>query len=171
MEGAVVMSDKTNVSDGQRAASDPLAGQAADARYKSFNETADPWKVIGTLGYGDDRTMVSTVERVILDADPSQYPGFEDKLLKSAADPTCTEAGYGFVCRLLALIASPKSVAALKGKLTSDNEVVAHLTRMAIEQVPGTEADAALREAAGQAKGGRVAAGLAGAVAARARPL
>ncbi len=162
------MSDKTNVSDGQRAASDPLAGQAADARYKSFNETADPWKVIGTLGYGDDRTMVSTVERVILDADPSQYPGFEDKLLKIAADPTCTEAGYGFVCRLLGLIASPKSVTALKDKLANENEVVAYLTRMAIEQVPGTEADAALREAAGKAKG-REAVGLAGALATRAR--
>ena len=55
------MSEKSTVSDGQRAASDPLAGQAADARYKSFNETADPWKVIGTLAYGEDRTMVSTV--------------------------------------------------------------------------------------------------------------
>jgi hypothetical protein len=161
------VSEKTNVSDGQRAASDPLAGQAADARYKSFNTTADPWQVIGTLGYGDDRTMVSTVERVILDADPSQYLGFEGKLLKIAADPACTEAGYGFVCRLLALIASPKSVAALKSKLTSDSEAVAFLTRMAIERVPGDEATAALREAAGKLKG-REAQGCAGAVAVRA---
>jgi hypothetical protein len=161
------MSDKTNVSDGQRAASDPLAGQAADARYKGFNETADPWKVIGTLAYGEDRTMVSTVERTVLDADPSQYPGFEEKLLKIATDPACTEAGYGFVCRLLGLIASPKSVAALKGKLADASEPVAFLTRLVIEQVPGAEADAALREAAGTAKG-RTAEGLAGAVAARA---
>ena len=162
------MSEKTNVSDGKRAASDPLAGVKEDPRYKRFNETADPWKVVGTLGYGDDRTMVSTIERVILDADPSQYPGFEDKLLKIAADPACTEAGYGFVCRLLALVASPKSVAALKDKLVGGNEVIAYLTRMAIEQVPGTEADAVLREAAGKAKG-REAAGLAGALATRAR--
>lgn len=160
------MAEKTNVTDGQRAASDPLAGQAADARYKSFNETADPWKVIGTLAYGEDRTLVSTVERVVLDADPSQYPGFEEKLLKVATDPACTEAGYGFACRLLSLIASPKSVAALKGKLAGGNEVVAFLTRMVVERVPGAEADAALREAAGQAKG-REAAGLAGAVKAR----
>lgn len=164
------MSEKTTVSDGKRAASDPLAGQAADARYKKFNETADPWKVIGTLAYGEDRTMVSTVERVILDADPSQYPGFEEKLLKIAVDPACTEAGYGFVCRLLSLIASPKSVAALKDKLASGNEVVAHLTRLAIEQVPGAEADAALRAAAGKVKG-REAAGFAGAMAMRERSL
>lgn len=162
------MSEKTNVSDGQRAASDPLAGQAADARYKSFNETADPWKVIGALGHGEDRTMVSTVERVILDADPAQYPGFEEKLLKIAADPKCTEAGYGFVCRLLGLIASPKSVAALKGRLADADEQVAFATRMVVEQVPGAEADAALSEAAGKAKG-RVAEGLKGAVAARGR--
>lgn len=162
------MSDETNAADGKRAVGDPLAGQAADARYKSFNETADPWKVIGTLEYGEDRTMVSTLERVIQDADPSQYPGFEDKLLKIAADPKCTEAGYGFVCRLLSLIASPKSVVVLKDKLVSENEVVAYLTRLALEQVPGTEADAALREAAGKAKG-RTAEGLAGAVAVRGR--
>jgi hypothetical protein len=161
------MSEKTTVTDGKRAASDPLAGLKEDVRYKGFNETADPWKVIGTLGYGEDRTMVSTVERVVLDADPSQYPGFEEKLLKIAVDPACTEAGYGYACRLLSLIASPKSVAALKGKLAGGNEVVAFLTRMVVERVPGAEADAALREAAGLAKG-REAAGLAGAVAARA---
>jgi len=164
------MGEKTTVTDGLRAASDPLAGQAVDARYKSFNETADPWKVIGTIEYGGDRTMVSTIERVVLDADPSQYAGFEDKLLKIATDPACTEAGYGFVCRLLSLIASPKSVAALKSKLTGENEVIAYLTRLVIERVPGAEADAALREAAGKAKG-REAAGLAGAVAARTRSL
>jgi hypothetical protein len=160
------MSEKTTVSDGKRAASDPLAGLKEDPRYKRFNETADPWKVIGTLAYGEDRTLVSTVERVVLDADPSQYPGFEEKLLKIAADPACTEAGYGFVCRLLALIASPKSVAALKARLADENETVAFLTRLAIEQVPGAEAEAALRAAAGLAKG-RTAEGLAGAVASR----
>lgn len=160
------MSEKTNVSDGKRAASDPLAAVKADPRYQKFNETADPWKVIGTLAYGEDRTMVSTIERVILDADPSQYAGFEEKLLKIAVDPACTEAGYGFVCRLLSLIASPKSVSALKDKLLSGNDTVAFLTRLVVERVPGAEADAALREAAGKAKG-REAAGIAGAVSLR----
>ncbi|GEM_PF-1114472 len=162
------MSEKTNVSDGKRAASDPLAGQAADARYKSFNQSADPWRVIGALNYGDDRTMASTIERMILDADPSQYPGFEDKLLKCVSDPACTEAGYGFVCRLLALIASDKSVSALKDRLTGDNEVIAYLTRMAIEQVPGEEAAVALSVAAGKLKG-RESEGCVGAVAVRNR--
>jgi hypothetical protein len=161
------MSDKKKESGEKRAASDPLAGLKEDPRYKAFKETADPWKVIGTLGYGEDRTMASTVERVVLDADPSQYPGFEEKLLKIATDPACTEAGYGFVCRILSLVASPKSVAALKGRLADANEQVAFLTRLVIERVPGAEADAALREAAGQAKG-RTAEGLAGAVAMRA---
>ena len=160
------MSDKTQVSDGKRAATDPLAGQAADARYKGFNASADPWKVIGTLQYGEDRTLASTVERVVLDADASQYPGFEKKLLALATDPACTEAGYGFICRILSLIASPASVAALKDRLTDDNEVKAYLTRMVIEQVPGDEALAALREAAGRVKG-RETEGLIGAVKAR----
>lgn len=125
-------------------------------------------EVIGTLQYGADRTMVSTIERVIQDADVSQYPGFEKKLLAIATGPECTEAGYGFVCRMLALIASPVSVAALKGRLTDRNEVIAFLSRLVIQQVPGDEAMAALREAAGKMQG-REAAGLAGAVALRAR--
>ena len=45
---------------------------------------------------------------------------------------------------------------------------MAFATRMVVEQVPGAEADAALSEAAGKAKG-RVAEGLKGAVAARGR--
>ncbi len=162
------MAGKTSESDGRRAASDPLAGLKEDPRYKAFKETADPWKVIGALEYGEDRTMASTVERLVLDADPSQYPGFEEKLLKIATDPGCTEAGYGFVCRILSLIASPKSVAALKGRLADENEQIAFLTRLVVEQVPGPEADAALSAAAGAAKG-RVAEGLAGAVKVRAR--
>lgn len=160
------MSDTKKDSGEKRAASDPLAGQKNDPRDKKFNETPDPWKVIGTLGYGEDRTMASTLERVVLDADPSQYPGFEEKLLKIATDPACTETGYGFVCRILSLIASAKSVAALKEKLTDKNEVVAFLTRMVIERVPGAEAEDALREAAGKAQG-REAEGLAGAIRAR----
>ena len=162
------MREKTTVEEGQRAASDPLAGQAADARYKQFNESADPWRVIGTLGYGDDRTLVSTLERIVLDADPAQYAGFEEKLLKIALDPACTEAGFGFVCRLLGWIASPKSVAALRPRLSEGSETARFFARLVIEQVPGPEADAALREAAGRVEG-REAAGLAGAAALRSR--
>jgi hypothetical protein len=149
--------------DEQRAANDPLAGVAPDQRQSAFKKSADPWVEIGRVEYGADRTMVSTVERVILDSDTSQYPGFEKKLLKVATDKSCTECGYGFICRLLALIGSDESVDALKEKLTSSSEPVAHMTRVVIQSVGSSKALAALKEAQPKMKG-REAEGVAGAI-------
>ncbi len=147
----------------KRAASDPLAGVKPDQRQGAFRRTPDPWAEIGRVEYGGDRTLVSTVERVILDADASQYAGFEKRLLKAAVADDCTECGYGFICRLLALIGSEASVDALKGKLTDSGEAVAHMTRLVIQSVGGARALAALKEAQPHMKG-REAEGTAGAV-------
>jgi len=149
--------------DGKRAASDPLAGIKSSDRKDKFNWTADPWVVIGTVEYGGDRTMVSTVERVILDADVSQYPGFEKRLLEVATKKSCTECGYGFICRLLALIGSDVSVDALKDNLLSEREPVSHMTRVVIESVGSAKALAALKAAQPKVKG-REATGIAGAI-------
>lgn len=149
--------------DGERAASDPLAGIKSSERKDKFNWSADPWVEIGRVEYGADRTMVSTVERVILDADASQYVGFEERLLKVATDPSCTECGYGFICRLLALIGSDTSVATLKDKLLSASEPISHMTRLVIESVGSERSLAALKAALPQVKG-REAEGIAGAV-------
>ncbi|MDA3924416.1 MAG: hypothetical protein PF904_06945 [Kiritimatiellae bacterium] len=149
--------------DGVRAASDPLAGIKSSDRKKKFNWTADPWVVIGTVEYGGDRTMVSTVERVILDADVSQYPGFEKRLLKVATSKSCTECGYGFICRLLGLIGSDVSVDALKDNLLSKSESICHMSRVVIENVGSAKALAALKAAQPQVKG-REKIGIAGAI-------
>ncbi|MFO7936074.1 MAG: hypothetical protein R6V06_00475 [Kiritimatiellia bacterium] len=149
--------------DAKRATSDPLAGVTPDKRKSAFKKSPDPWIEIGRLEYGEDRTMVSTVERVILDADASQYPGFEKRLLKTATADSCTECSYGFICRLLALIASDVSVDALKGRLASSSEPVAHMTRMVIQGVGSARALAALKEALPEMKG-REAEGVAGAI-------
>jgi hypothetical protein len=152
-----------NMADDKRAANDPLAGVKPDQRQSAFKRTADPWVEIGRVIYGGDRTMVSTVERVVLDADTSQYPGFEKKLLNVATASECTECGYGFICRLLALIGSDKSVDTLKAKLQDSSEVIAHSTRMVLEGVGSAKALAALKAAQSDIKG-REAEGVAGAI-------
>ncbi len=149
--------------DEKRAANDPLAGVKPDQRNSAFKKTPDPWVEIGKIEYGADRTMVSTVERVILDSDASQYPGFEKRLLDVATSDTCTECSYGFICRLLALIGSDVSVDALKDKLTSSSEPVAHMTRVVIQSVGSSKALAALKEAQPKMKG-RESEGVAGAI-------
>jgi hypothetical protein len=151
------------MADEKRAASDPLAGVKPDQRQGAFRKTPDPWVEIGRVEYGGDRTMVATVERVILDADASQYAGFEKRLLKTALAAGCTECGYGFICRLLALIGSDASIDALKGRLTESDGAAAHMTRLVIQSIGGARALAALREAQSQMKG-REAEGAAGAI-------
>ncbi len=149
--------------DGQRAASDPLAGVKSSERKDKFNWSADPWVEIGRMEYGADRTMVSTVERVVLDADVSQYAGFEKRLLKVAGEKSCTECGYGFICRLLALIGSDASVEALQEKLLSESEAISHMTRVVFESIGSAKAVAALKAALPKVKG-READGIAGAL-------
>ena len=149
--------------DAKRAASDPLAGVKPDQRKSAFKKTPDPWVEIGKVEYGSDRTMVSTVERVVLDSDTSQYPGFEKRLLKVATSSSCTECSYGYICRLLALIGSDVSVDTLKGKLTSSSEPIAHMSRVVIQSVGSAKALAALKEVQPEMKG-REAEGVAGAI-------
>ena len=161
--GSINNGEKLMAKDAKRAASDPLAGVTPDKRKSAFKKTPDPWVEIGKVEYGADRTMVSTVERVILDADTSQYPGFEKRLLKIATSSSCTECSYGYICRLLALIGSDVSVDALKSKLTSSSEPIAHMTRVVIQSIDSAKALAALKEAQPNAKG-REAEGIAGGI-------
>jgi hypothetical protein len=61
----------------KRADSDLLKNVPADKRYDWFKESPDPWREIARLEFGADHTFASTIHTLVLDADPSQYPGFE----------------------------------------------------------------------------------------------
>lgn len=152
------------MADDKRAASDPLKNQEPDSRMDEFKKAPDPWKEVAKLEHSGDRTAASTLQTLILDADPAQYPMLEKKLLDLLADKACSALGADFACRMLRLVGTAASVPALS-KLLAD-EKTADSARYALQLIPGAEADAALRAAMGTLKG-TAKAGLIGTLSAR----
>lgn len=148
----------------KRAASDPLKGASAGERTNWFKEAPDRWKEVAKMKWGGDRSMSCELATVIKDADVSQWPGLEKKLLGVLASKDCTEVARGWVCRMLRLIGSESCVDALKPMLTDARQ--ADWARYALEVIPGAKVDAALQEALGKLDGDAKQ-GLEGTIAAR----
>jgi hypothetical protein len=152
------------MADDKRAANDPLKNAEPNPRLDEFSKSPEPWSEIAKLEWGGDRTHASTIQTRITDADVSQYPALEKKLLAVLADKNCTEVARDFVCRMLRLVGSSACVPAL-AKLLED-EKSADNARYALQTIPGFEVDAALRAALTILKG-RAKAGLIGTLSAR----
>lgn len=148
----------------KRASSDPLKNEGASKRYSWYKTTPDRWKEVAKMDWGTDRSMASELETVIKDADTSQWPSFEKKLLKVLATINCSAASREFVCRMFRLIGSPACVPALTPMLFDPK--LADQARYALETIPGTKVDAVLNAALGRLKGDAKI-GLAGTIAAR----
>lgn len=116
------------------------------------------------MDWGTDRSMASELETVIKDADASQWPEFEKKLLEVLAAPKRSAAASDFVCRMLRLIGSSACVSALAPMLANSKQ--ADQARYALEQIPGAEVDAALNSALKKLTG-NAKIGLEGTIAAR----
>jgi hypothetical protein len=127
-------------------------------------ETPDPWKLCATLEYGGDRSFAAAVERLVVQTTPANWPKLEDQLLATLAVPGCTDAGRAFLCKMLGLVGSAKSVSALAALLR--HEKTADAARLALELIPGPEASAALRDALPSLPS-RAKAGLVGSISAR----
>jgi hypothetical protein len=127
-------------------------------------QTPDPWKLCATLEYGGDRSYATAVEQLLVQTAPKDWPKIEQQLLTTLALPECTTAGRAFLCRMLALVGSARSVTALAA-LVRDSRT-ADAARTALEVIPGPEASAALRNAL-TALPGPAKAGLIGSIAAR----
>jgi hypothetical protein len=108
-------------------------------------ETPDPWELCARLQYGGDRSFASSVEHLVVQTVPNDWPKAEARLLAALALPDATDAGRAFVCRMLALIGSAASVPALANLLLDPK--TADAARGALEGIPGPEAVAALRDA------------------------
>jgi hypothetical protein len=152
------------MADEKRAASDPLKNAEPNPRLTEFSKSPEPWAEMAKMEWGGDRTHASTIQTLIMDADVSQYPTFEKKLLAVLADQQATAAAQDFVCRMLRLVGSAAGVPAL-AKLLAD-EKTADCARYALQAIPGAEADTALRAALGALKG-KAKAGLIGTLSAR----
>ena len=149
----------------KRAASDPLKNADADPRMDDFKKSPDPWQEAAKMEFGGDRTFASGLQTLIFDADPSQYPALEKKVLGILQDPACTAARRDFACRMLALIGSESALPVLVPLLQNDK--TSDVARYALENIPGTAVDAALNGALSKLTG-RARDGLVGTLAARA---
>lgn len=110
-----------------------------------FTATPDPWREIVALDYEGDRTFASTVNRMVVSAEPAQHVAMEAKLLEALAQPALTEAGRLFVCRMLGLIGTAKCVTAVAPLLAGER--TAHAARLALDSIADARVDAAYREA------------------------
>ena len=143
----------------------PAAYQARNSdRYSNAGATPDPWVECAKLTYGADRSFAWTVREQVIATPPEGFGRVEEKLLKALATPGRTDAGLAFLCQMLALVASAKSVPVLAPLLRVD--ATADAARYALERVAGPEADAAFRAALG-ALTGNAKAGLIGSLAVR----
>ena len=126
------------------------AARSAD-RKSNAGSTPDPWEACTRLDHGGDRSFAWSVREQVIDSGPEDRARIEDQLLKSLALPGLTDAGRAFLCQMLALVASVKSVpvlaALLKDPKASDD------ARYAVQQIAGAEAAAALRDALGSLSG------------------
>jgi hypothetical protein len=139
------------------------AARSADRR-SSAGSTPDPWNECAKLEYGGDRSFAWSVREQVIDSPTEERGQIEARLLKSLAQPGCTEAGRAFLCQMLAMVGSAKSVPVLAPLLRDPKSTES--ARYALQPIPGAEVSAALREALGAASGAAKA-GLIGSIAMR----
>jgi len=121
------------------------------ARDEWFTATPDPWSEIALLQYGGDRTFASTVNRMVINAEPAQRPAMEAKLLNVLGRPELTDAGRAFVCRMLGLIGTEVCVPAVVPLLAQDS--TADDARLALDSIADPKIDEAYRAALGKLHG------------------
>lgn len=125
-------------------------------KYSSAGATPDPWEQCARLDYGDDRSFATAVRTQVLSAPAEQRGRIEERLLACLAAPGAKPAGVAFVCQMLALVGTAKSVPAL-ARLIGE-AATTEPARCALEAIPGNESAAALRNAltnvSGAAKAG-----------------
>lgn len=153
------------MSEKKRSTPDSADEDARNADRKSnAGKTPDPWEECARIEYGGDRSFAWTVREQVINTPPEDRARIEERLLKSLAQPLATDAGRAFLCQMLALVGSVKSVPAL-GRLLRDPKST-ESARYALQPIPGPEVDAALRGALG-ALTGPAKAGLIGSIAVR----
>ena len=116
-----------------------------------FTTTPDPWREVARLEFGGDRTFASTIDRMVVNAEPAQRPALEAKLLELLARPELTDAARQFVCRMLGVIGSKACVPAVAALLTDDR--TADDARRALDFVTDASVDEAYRAALGKLSG------------------
>ena len=107
---------------------------------------------VKTYDWGQSRLALTEVSDIIKEALSSpEKLGEIEKSLIGVLESDATYAGKQFVCRQLSIIGTEQSVSALAKMLT--NEEYSDMARYALERIPGSAVDVALREALPKASG------------------
>ncbi|MDT8302396.1 MAG: ThuA domain-containing protein [Sedimentisphaerales bacterium] len=107
---------------------------------------------VKTYDWGQSRLALTEVSDIIKKAhsSPVELKGIEKSLLGVLTSDS-TRAGKQFVCRELSIIGTGQSVSVLANMLT--DEETSDMARYALERIPGTAVDEALRGALRKANG------------------
>ena len=114
-------------------------------RMSAAGATPDPWEESAHLEYGGDRSFTSVVRAQVVGSSAAQRASVEERLLKALASPRRTDAGLAFLCEMLGLVGSSATATALAPLLADPK--TSESARLALERIPGPEADAAFRTA------------------------
>jgi len=127
-----------------------FAGSAANAAVdiNEFGQLLDKAK---TYDYGKSRSDLVKIGNMIVEASGKPEIKEIEKRLDAFLKTGATYAAKDFVCRKLSVIGTEASVPVLAPMLT--NEQYSDMARYALERIPGTAVDEALREALPKASG------------------
>ncbi len=132
------------------AGAEPPAANPAES--VNVPSALDPYAAAVTAyTIGADRQPLASVEEIIRKTPPSQYPEIERWLLARFQDPQATSDAKEFVCRALQRIASARAIPVLAPLLPDKH--FSQFALCALQQVPESAVDDALREAAAKSAG------------------
>ncbi|OGV67022.1 MAG: hypothetical protein A2283_01220 [Lentisphaerae bacterium RIFOXYA12_FULL_48_11] len=124
----------------------------AAGRYSvAADQAADTWASVAKYEFGASRTNLYAIEEEVRSAPAKKYGQYEEKILALLNTPGATYEAKDFACRMLRVVGSEKCVPVLAPLLT--DEKMAHMARYAIQGLPFSSVDEALRSALGKAKG------------------
>jgi type 1 glutamine amidotransferase len=127
----------------------PIVSSGKGAEMAALQELLEKVK---TYDWGQSRLALTEVSEIIKKAHSSSAElGKIEKSLLGVLTADSTRAGKQFVCRELSIIGTDQSVSVL-GNMLLDEET-SDMARYALERIPGTAVDEALRGALRKAKG------------------
>ncbi len=127
----------------------PMMSSGKGAEMAELQELLEKVK---TYDWGQSRLALTEVSEIIKKAhsSPTELRQIEKSLLDVLTSDS-TRAGKQFVCRELSIIGTGQSVSALSNMLI--DEETSDMARYALERIPGTAVDEALRSALRKANG------------------
>jgi type 1 glutamine amidotransferase len=130
-----------------------LEKYGSDIKPPAEHTLDEAWDYLPRYDWDLPRRPLAPIDEAIRNSqqDAAVYETLEPRLVEVLANPAATPAAKDFVCRRLAILGSAASVPAL-AKLLSD-ERLSNMACFALERIPDSAAQDALRQALGNLKG------------------